>query len=82
MLYTNVVLSELGNVTNDISITIEGNSTVRGSVFGGGHESRSQSDTFVHIKGRTKVLGNIYGGGNMGEVGGNTKVIINGQQQP
>lgn len=79
-LYTSkdIELSNLGNVKKKIKITVKGNSTVNGSVFGGGFESKSLSDTEVQILGNAKVLGNIYGGGNMGEVGGNTKVIVNG----
>ena len=77
-----ITMSDLGNVTGNIKITLNGNTTVNGNVFGGGNESKSLSNTLVEILGRTKVFGNIYGGGNMGVVGGNTKVIINGQQQP
>lgn len=76
---TDVTLTDLGNVTGDIKITLNGNTTVRGSVFGGGNESKSLSNTLVEILEHTKVLGNIYGGGNMGEVEGNTKVIVNGR---
>ena len=75
---TDVILSDLGNVTNDIKITLDGKTTVMGSVFGGGYESKSLSNTEVQIYDRTKVFGNIYGGGNMGKVSGDTKVIING----
>lgn len=74
---TNVTLSDLGNVTGDITITLKGNTTVKGNVFGGGNESKSLSNTLVKILGQTKVFGNIYGGGNMAEVQGNTKVIVN-----
>lgn len=82
ILYTteNLEKTNLGSVSNNVSLTISGNSTVKGSVFGGGEESAVGGSTFVFIKDRTKVLGNIYGGGNMGEVGGDTKVIINGQE--
>ena len=76
---TNVTLTDLGNVTGNIKITLNGNTTVNGNVFGGGNESKSLSNTLVEILGRTKVFGNIYGGGNMGVVGGNTKVVVNGQ---
>ena len=81
ILYTSkdITLADLGNVTGDITITLNGNTTVNGNVFGGGNESKSLSNTLVEILGRTKVLGNIYGGGNMGVVGGNTKVVVNGQ---
>jgi hypothetical protein len=80
-LYTSkdITLTDLGNVTGDIKITLNGNTTVRGSVFGGGNESKSLSNTLVEILEHTKVLGNIYGGGNMAEVEGNTKVIVNGR---
>lgn len=81
ILYTakeNVIkMSDLGNVTDDITITLKGNTTVKGNVFGGGNESKSLSNTLVKILGQTKVFGNIYGGGNMAEVQGNTKVIVN-----
>ena len=82
ILYTTADLSKtnLGSVSEDVSLTVEGNSTVKGSVFGGGEESAVGGSTFVFINERTKVFGNIYGGGNMGEVGGDTRVIINGQQ--
>ena len=74
-----ITMSDLGNVTGNIKITLKGNTTVNGNVFGGGNESKSLSNTLVEILGRTKVLGNIYGGGNMAEVRGNTKVVVNGQ---
>lgn len=74
-----ITLIDLGNVTGDITITLKGNTTVNGNVFGGGNESKSLSNTLVEILGHTKVLGNIYGGGNMAEVRGNTKVVVNGQ---
>ena len=82
ILYTTADLSKtnLGSVSQDVSLTIEGNSTVKGSVFGGGEESAVGGSTFVFINERAKVFGNIYGGGNMGEVSGDTKVIINGEQ--
>lgn len=76
---TDVTLTYLGNVTGDIKITLKGNTTVNGSVFGGGNESKSLSNTLVEILDHTKVYGNIYGGGNEGEVRGNTKVIVNGK---
>ena len=76
---TDVLMDDLGNVTGDIKITLKGNTTVGGNVFGGGNESKSLSNTLVEILEHTKVLGNIYGGGNMGEVDGNTKVVVNGQ---
>lgn len=80
--FTEVPLVDLGKVTGNVDFTIKGNSTVGGSIFGGGDESTVSGNTLVKVLDQTKVFGNVYGGGNMGEVGGNTKVIINGQQQP
>lgn len=78
-LYTNEDLDVLGAV-KQATITIDGNSTVRGHVFGGGDESSvGDGGTLVIIKDHAKVYGNIYGGGNMGDVAGDTKVIVNGQ---
>lgn len=90
ILYTNVDMPQLGKVEDNITLTIDGNSSIgtwengklkneTGNVFGGGFESQSLKNTEVIIKGRTRVLGNVYGGGNMAKVGGKTKVIFNGQ---
>ena len=78
---TNVDLSKtnLGSV-GSVSLTINGNSTVQGDVFGGGEESVVAGNTAVLINENAVVFGNIYGGGNMGEVGGNTRVIVNGHE--
>lgn len=82
---TTVSLEGLGAVANDVTLTLEGTTTVgtpgvngTGNVFGGGDESEVLQNTTVLVKDQTKVFGNIYGGGNMGTIGGNTKVIING----
>ena len=77
--FTEVPLVDLGKVTGNVDFTIKGNSTVGGSIFGGGDESAVGGSTLVKVLDQTKVFGNIYGGGNMGTIGGNTKVIINGQ---
>lgn len=76
--FTEVPLVDLGMVTGNVDFTIKGNSTVGGSIFGGGDESVVSGSTLVKVLDQTKVFGNIYGGGNMGKVGGDTKVIING----
>ena len=78
LIYTGQDLTSLGKVTGNIKLTIEGDSTIEGSIFGGGEESSVTGDTEVIIKDRTVFFDNVYGGGNMGEVGGNAKVIING----
>ena len=76
--YTDESLEDLGAVIGSTTLTIQGNSIVHGSVFGGGDESVVNGNTLVKVLDQTKVFGNIYGGGNMGAIGGNTKVIING----
>ena len=76
--FTQVPLVNLGTVTGNVDFTIKGNSTVGGSIFGGGDESTVSGNTLVKVLDQTKVFGNIYGGGNMGTIGGDTKVIING----
>ena len=82
-IYTDVTMSDLGNVTGDINITIDGDSKIgtaddetTGNVFGGGNESKSLSNTTVSLKGNTKVLGNVFGGGNKAEVSGSATVKI------
>jgi hypothetical protein len=82
ILYTNIDLSKtnLGSVTGNIRLSLEGKTKVKGSVFGGGEESVVGGSTEVIINDQTRVYGNIYGGGNMGEVGKNTKVVINGTE--
>lgn len=77
--YTTVTLENLGAISGNTSITVEGNTSILGHVFGAGDSSKVHGDTFVHIKDFAKINGNVYGGGNMGEVGGHTKVVVNGQ---
>ncbi len=76
-LYTNVTLTDLGNVTGNVSILIDGG-TVH-NVFGGGNESKSLSNTSVNIQNKAVVNGNVYGGGNRAEVMGATHVQIGKQ---
>ena len=82
ILYTteNLNKNNLGSVTGNISLILQGKTKVRGSVFGGGEESVVGGNTEVIINDQTRVYGNIYGGGNMGEVNQNTKVILNGTE--
>ena len=68
----------LGYVNGNVTLTIN-NSEVRGSVFGGGNESKTMGNTHVTVKGNTHVFGNVYGGGNAALVGGNTHVDIGGE---
>lgn len=77
ILYTNVDLSTSGQVTGNISITVDGG-TVVGNVFGGGNESESQQNAEVIIKGDVIVNGDVFGGGNIANVDGSTMVGIQG----
>ena len=77
ILYTNVDLSTSGQVTGNISITVDGG-TVVGNVFGGGNESESQQNAEVIIKGDVIVNGDVFGGGNIANVDGSTTVGIQG----
>ena len=49
---------------------------VGGSVYGGGNESKSLSNTTVTLKGDAVIYGNVFGGGNKAEVQGSTEVNI------
>ena len=68
-------MSDLGNVTDNISITIDGG-TVANNVFGGGNESKSLNNTTVTLKGDVTVGGDVFGGGNKAIVSGSTQVNI------
>ena len=80
ILYTNEDLTTLGTVTGQVTLNIEGTTTVGGSVYGGGAMSDVQykdddnvktANTQVNIKGGT-ITNDVYGGG-MGE----TTVVAN-----
>ena len=75
--YTEIPLVNLGTVTGDVSLTIDGTSTVAGNVFGGGNESKSLNNTTVNINGGT-ISSDVYGGGNQATVGGGTTVNLHG----
>ena len=72
-----VTMTELGNVTKAISLTIDGGSVV-GAVFGGGNESKSLDNTTVVIQNGTTIGRSVYGGGNLADVNGNTSVTVTG----
>ena len=91
ILYTNENLTNLGTVTGKATLSIEGTTTVAGSVYGGGEESGVDGTTEVAITGGTigaqgqggVEYGNVYGGGKgnrekvtAGLVKGSTKVTI------
>ena len=70
ILYTQENLTELGAVTGNVTLTIDGNTTltngkrmsVAKSVYGGGEESNVEGNTQVNITGGT-ITENVYGGG-------------------
>ena len=75
--------SNLGTVTGHVDLTLDGNTRVEGSVYGGGDESYVNNSTTpanayttVTLKGNTTVNGNVFGGGNHGVVSGSTTVNI------
>ena len=86
ILYTNENLdkSNLGSVDGDVTLTLQGETTVgtgdeeTGNVYGGGEQSYVTGDhtVTVNIEGKTTVLGNVFGGGKDGIVQGNTVVNI------
>ena len=91
--YTTVSLEDLGMVSGTATINIEDNTTVDGSVYGGGEESVVDGSTTVSVTGGTIGIagkggadyGNVYGGGKgkndnvmAGLVKGNTNVEISG----
>ena len=83
-LYTSkdVDMSTLGTVTNNVTLILNGGTTVgtgsgdTGNVYGGGEESGVMGNTTVNLQGGVTVHGNVYGGGNRGAVGGDSQVII------
>ena len=74
---TDVTMTDLGNVTGAITLTIDGGS-VTNNVFGGGNESKSRDNTTVNIQNGANIGKSVYGGGNVANVGGDTKVILLG----
>jgi hypothetical protein len=93
ILFTPVDLTNLGAVTGDVTLTIDGNTTVSDdkvmsvakSVFGGGEESGVVGDTYVSVKGGSigaqglggAVYGNVYGGGK-GTIENKLAGLVNG----
>ena len=76
VLYTNADLTTLGEVANT-DLTIKGNTTVAGSVYGGGEESGVDDVTAVNLQGGT-ISTDVFGGGKEGNVGGSVTVNMEG----
>ena len=75
-----ITKQNLGSVGSTI-LTLQGSTTVGGSVYGGGEQSTvngtgSLGNTQVTLKDGTIVNGDVFGGGYQGLVSGGTKVII------
>ena len=92
-IYTEVSLENLGSVSGNVTLTINGTTTVGESVYGGGEESTVNGNTEVNVTGGTigttgkggATWGNVYGGGKgkekdvtAGLVKGNTNINISG----
>ncbi|MBQ7419157.1 MAG: hypothetical protein IJV17_00285 [Prevotella sp.] len=84
--YTTVSLEDLGTVTGNATLNIEGSTEVGGSVYGGGEESAVNGNTTVSIAGGMigeegqgrASNGSVFGGGNLGVVEHDTNVSISG----
>lgn len=80
-IYTDIDLSKsnLGSVAGNVNLTLKGNTTVAGNVFGGGESSYvtgANNTVTVNLKDNTQVNGNVFGGGDQGLVNGSTVVNI------
>ena len=78
ILYTTEDLTTLGTVTGNVNLTIGGTTTVGGSVFGGGEESKVAGGIEVTLQDDVEVTGSVFGGGNLGVVESSTNVTIGG----
>ena len=79
--YTTTSLENLGTVTGNTTLTINGDTKIGTSgtghdVYGGGDESAVTGNTTVYLEGTAEVFGDVFGGGNHGLVEGSTEVNI------
>ena len=74
--HTDSPLDNLGSVSGDVTLTLDGTTKVTGSVYGGGDESALSGNATVTLQGDTEVTGSVFGGGNEGDISGNTSVNI------
>ena len=77
--YTEISLDNLGAVDGNVTLTLDGNTTVGGSVYGGGDASAvtgAGHNVTVTLKGNTIVNGSVFGGGNNGKVEGSSIVNV------
>ena len=85
----NVVMSDLGKVTGDVTLTINGESEIgtaddptTGKVFGGGDQSGVDGSTTVKLQGKAFIRRDVFGGGNEAPVGTNSSVIFEQETPP
>ena len=74
-IYTEVSLQNLGAVSGNVTLTINGTTTVGESVYGGGDESAVSGNVAVYMTDGT-VGENVFGGGNQADVKGNATVTM------
>ena len=74
--YTPEDLTGLGAVSGSTKLTIQGNTEVKGNVFGGGDESAVNTNSQVIIQGNAVVRGDVFGAGNASDVEGNAEVTM------
>ena len=77
ILYTTEDLTQLGTVTGNVILNIDGTTEVSGDVYGGGESSNATGNTTVNVISGT-VTQDVYGGGALANVGRNTKVNLIG----
>lgn len=73
---TAIEFDGFGKVTGDVTLNINGNSHVYGSVFGGGDESEVVGPVATNIRDSAVIDNNAFGGGNLATVYGNTTVTV------
>ena len=95
ILKTTADLTALGTVTGNATLTLNATTVGTlvagnlvegtGNVYGGGEESKVQTNTTVAINGASQVRGSVFGAGkgkdtdtNMARVGGSSTVTLNG----
>ena len=71
-------LTSLGTVVGDVSLTVNGTTSVAGSVYGGGDSGPVGGGTTVNISGSASVDNVVFGGGNRADVGGSVIVNMSG----
>ena len=76
---TTQMLDNLGRVTGTVTLTIEGNSIIDGSVCGGGDEASMTGNTVVTVKDNTRVQKSVFGGGNLAAVNSGSATVTIGE---